>query len=133
MFDSLDVFRMANAMATHAGARQGVIARNMANADTPGYAAQDIRPFRVEAGGDTGPGVDTFRPRATRETHLNAPPATAAFAVSDRPDARADPNGNSVSLESEMLHAVDTKRQHDRAMAIYRSSLDVLRTAIGRR
>jgi len=32
-----------------------------------------------------------------------------------------------------MLRAVDVKRQHDRALAIYKSSLTVLRTAIGRR
>jgi flagellar basal-body rod protein FlgB len=55
------------------------------------------------------------------------------FAVAKDPDAVADPNGNSVALETEMLRAVDVKRQHDRALAIYKSSLTVLRTAIGRR
>jgi flagellar basal-body rod protein FlgB len=32
-----------------------------------------------------------------------------------------------------MLHAVDAKRQHDRALAIYKFSLGILRTSLGRR
>ena len=46
--------------------------------------------------------------------------------------AARDPNGNSVSLETEMLRAVDVQRQHSLALAIYRSGLSVLRTAISR-
>ncbi|MCZ7674950.1 MAG: FlgB family protein [Roseovarius sp.] len=127
MFENLAVFRTAHAMAEHAGARQTVIARNMANADTPGYAARDIPPFEAVLGAGGGFGL-----RATRPGHLVAagsqPPA-----VHDRPGAVPDPNGNSVSLETEMIHAADTMRQHDRALAIYRSSLDILRGALGRR
>ena len=45
---------------------------------------------------------------------------------------QSDPNGNSVAIEDEILRSVDAKRQHDRALAIYRSSLNILRTSIGR-
>jgi len=129
MFENLSVFRTAHAMASHAGARQAVIARNMANADTPGYTAKDIAPFKA----DTGSASAQFVPRATRATHLNGTSQAAQYAISDRPGAVAEPNGNAVSLETEMVHAVNTKRQHDRALAIYRSSLTVLRSAIGRK
>ncbi|UXX85178.1 FlgB family protein [Roseovarius pelagicus] len=129
MFEKLEIFRMAHAMATHAGTRQAVVARNMANADTPGYAARDIISFadayRSEAAG--------FALRATRTSHFGGMAqkiAPESFAV---PDQESDPNGNSVSLEREMLRAVDVKRQHDRAIAIYRSSMSILRTAASRR
>ncbi|MEO3413231.1 FlgB family protein [Roseovarius sp. CAU 1744] len=129
MFEKLEIFRMAHAMATHAGARQSVVAQNMANADTPGYAARDVRPFKdIVESGDAG-----FAPRATRPGHLNRTTAPFDIEISERRDAEADPNGNSVSLESEMMTAVEVKRQHDRALAIYKSSLTVLRSAIGRR
>ena len=128
MFENLQIFRMAHAMAAHAGARQTVVARNMANADTPGYSAQDIEPFKAELDSTSA----DFTLRATRTTHLNGD-LHANYLVTDRPGAEADPNGNSVSLETEMIHAVDTKRQHDRALAIYRHSLSVLRTAVSRR
>ena len=129
MFENLTLFRVAHAMATHAGERQGVIARNMANADTPGYAAQDIAAFST----NIDKASTAFKPRATRPGHLNSAALQPLFAVDDRPGAKPDPNGNSVALETEMIHAVNTKRQHDRALAIYKSSLTILRGAIGRR
>ena len=45
MFGQIDVLRMAGAMARNAEARQGAIARNVANADTPGYRAVDLPSF----------------------------------------------------------------------------------------
>ena len=45
MFEKLELTRMAQALAAHAGSRMGVIAKNVAHADTPGYKAQDIADF----------------------------------------------------------------------------------------
>jgi flagellar basal-body rod protein FlgB len=129
MFENMEIFRMAHALARHAGARQAVVSQNMANADTPGYAARDITAFAQVYAPDGGD--QTLR--ATRAGHMLGADARLDFAVAKDPDAVADPNGNSVALETEMLRAVDVKRQHDRALAIYKSSLTVLRTAIGRR
>ena len=129
MFEKLEIFRMAHAMSVHAGARQSVVAQNMANADTPGYAARDVKPFKeIMETGDAG-----FVPRATRPGHMIGSGMPFDMDVSERKDVPADPNGNTVSLESEMMAAVDVKRQHDRALAIYKSSLTVLRAAVGRR
>lgn len=129
MFENMEIFRMAHALAQHAGARQAIVSQNMANADTPRYAARDITAFaQVYAPDGGGQAL-----RATRAGHMLGPDARLDFAVAKDPDAVADPNGNSVTLETEMLRAVDVKRQHDRALAIYKSSLTVLRTAIGRR
>ena len=129
MFQNLEIFRMSHAMAVHAGTRQSVIAQNMANADTPGYAARDLPPFQAmfetESGG--------FAQRATRIGHLNGSAAPLQMTPVEQRGAPADPNGNSVSLETEMLHAVDVKRQHDRALVIYKSALGILRTAVSGR
>jgi len=128
MFEKLEIFRIAQAMAVHAGARQAVVAQNMANADTPGYAAREIKPFKAVMDADKS-GFDL---KATRPGHLNGGANSLQFDVTEVRDAQADPNGNSVSLEEEMVKAVDVKRQHDMALAIYRSSLTILRTAISR-
>ena len=131
MFEKLEIFRMAQAMARHAGTRQAVVAQNIANADTPGYAARDVAPFtEIMKQDGTGPGGAL---RATRPGHLDRSETASAAVVIERRGAQTDPNGNSVSLETEMLYAVDVKRQHDRAIAIYKSSLSILRAAIGRR
>lgn len=125
MFENLDVFRLSHALARHAGARQAVVARNMANADTPGYGARDIAPFSAFL--DAPPGM-----RATRPGHLFGQGGALALDAREDRGAARDPNGNSVSLETEMLRAVDVQQDHARALAIYRSGLTVLRTAISR-
>jgi flagellar basal-body rod protein FlgB len=123
MFQSVEISRMAQAMARHAGARQAVIARNIAHADTPGYKAQDLPGFAAShAAGD---GL-----RTTRAGHATSQVAFAARPVTG--GSAAAPNGNSVSLETEMVKAAEARQQHDMALAIYRSVSTILRTSLGR-
>lgn len=127
MPEQLEILRMAQSMAQHAARRQAVIARNIAHADTPGFKAQDIGSFA-----DTYEAASTDRMRITRSGHLGgAEPPGVAAAVLTRPGA-ADPNGNSVSLEAEMVHAVEAQRAHNRALTVYSKSLDILRMSLGR-
>ncbi|MCX8955035.1 FlgB family protein [Ruegeria sp. NA] len=127
MFYDLNVFKTAYAMATHAGQRQAVIARNMANADTPGYQPRDIEAFQ-KAFETTGHDVTM---EATRPGHLHGRMGAQNWAEVEAVPS-GDPNGNGVSLEEELLKSVEVKRQHDRALAIYKSSMDILRTSLGR-
>ncbi|PCH74986.1 MAG: flagellar basal body rod protein FlgB [Rhodobacteraceae bacterium] len=128
MFTDLNVFRTAAAMATHAGERQAVIAQNMANSDTPGYKARDLVPFQdVIKNSGTGAGM-----RASRAGHLNGMSSDGSAWETFTPNATSDPNGNTVSIENEMLNGVEVKRQHDLALAIYKSSLSILRNSLGR-
>lgn len=125
MFTDLNVIKTAYAMAVHAGERQSIVAQNIANADTPGYTARDLKPF-----------ADTFKSQgtasgmtATRAGHIGYGPGHSGHEET-RIAGHIDPNGNGVSVELEMVKAVETKRQHDRAIAIYRSSMNILRTSI---
>lgn len=126
MFNDLTVFRTASAMAAHAGRRQAVIARNIANADTPGYKSRDLPDFQQLA--QAGP--DGFQLRATRADHLNGARGAALEPTAFERAVPPDPNGNTVVLEEELMMAADVRRQHDRALAIYRSAMDILRTSI---
>lgn len=125
MYQNLDLFRTATAMARHAGTREAVVARNIANADTPGYRARDIGSFTDswrEGGG--------LALRTTRAEHL-AGSAGPGRARETARQAEAAPNGNTVSLETEMLAAVQAEREHNRALAIWRHGLGVIRTTLG--
>lgn len=127
MFETLKITAMAQAMAAHAGARMGTIARNVANADTPGYRAQDLPEFRqswADAGREGGM-------NATRPGHLGGQGTPMSLKPIEA-GGQAGPNGNSVSLEAEMVKAVEVRQQHDMALAIYRSASNVIRTSLGR-
>ena len=126
MFEKLEITRMAQALAAHDGARMAVLARNMANADTPGYKSQDIPDF-------TSVYQDAPLPmRASRSGHLMSA-ADASAPVPQTVTGAEAPNGNSVSLEAEMVKAVETRQSHEMAMAIYRATSDVLRASLGRK
>ena len=128
MFEKLEITAMAQAMASHAGARLGAISQNMANADTPGYKARDVADFNtVWAAGQNGGEM-----RATRNGHLGSTAQTMTPEIIASSGASA-PNGNSVSLEGEMVKAAEVRQQHDMALAIYRATSDILRTSLGRK
>jgi flagellar basal-body rod protein FlgB len=117
------LMRLAMDAARHAAARQAVIAANVANADTPGYRARDLGAF--------DPGADGMQLRRSDPRHL------AGGGSPQRPqvlaDAPADPNGNSVTLQDEVLRSVEAGRAHNRALAVYSASLDLMRASLGRR
>lgn len=125
MFEKLELTRMAQALAVHAGARMGVIAKNVAHADTPGYKAQDLPSFDKVFAAERG------AMRATREGHLTSF-TDAATPIPERAPGRAAPNGNTVSLEGEMVKSVEARQSHEMALAIYRATSDVVRASLGR-
>lgn len=96
-----------------------MISQNIANADTPDYVARDLLSFKetLQSGGASVP-------RATRDSHLHGVASNAQAPILEDKDF-ASISGNTVSIEREMLKAVETKRHHDRALAIYKSSLTV--------
>ncbi|MFM2390936.1 MAG: hypothetical protein RLZZ437_2491 [Pseudomonadota bacterium] len=127
MFEKLEITAMAQAMAAHSGQRLGMIAQNVAHADTPGYQAQDIQDFAAVWQNSAPGGM-----RATRPGHLGS---EAGMLVPQTLAGRghASPNGNTVSLEAEMVKAVETRQSHEMALAIYRGTSEVIRASLGRR
>jgi flagellar basal-body rod protein FlgB len=126
MFDKLDIMRMSQAMTSHASTRQATIAENVANADTPGYKARDVVSFA-----DTYEVQGGNAPRATRAGHFLGSDADHKPTII-REDTRGtvSPNGNSVSLETELMRSSETRHQFDTAITIYKTSLNILRTSI---
>jgi len=123
MFENLDVFKMSAAMARHAGQRQAVVAQNVANADTPGFVARDLPDFASTFTNTTS----THQQRATRAKHLHGMQEGQLNHPLIKTPGDGSPNGNQVSLETELLKSVEAKRAHGRALAIYKSALNVLR------
>ncbi|MGB4827886.1 MAG: FlgB family protein [Paracoccaceae bacterium] len=126
MFEKLELTRMAQALAAHAGSRMGVIAKNIAHADTPGFKAQDIADF-ASVWQDSGEPM-----RTTRPGHITEPSGMSAAVPFDSGGSEA-PNGNSVSLEKEMVKSVEARQEHEMALAIYRTTAEVIRASLGRK
>lgn len=126
MFQNLEMFKTAMSMAQHAGLKQALTSRNIANADTPGY-----RPYAIKSFQEYMPARSSdFALKATRPQHSMQNQMSSHDI--ERIRTQGEPNGNGVVLENEVLNSVDAKRQHDRALAIYRASLGMLRSTLSK-
>jgi len=118
------LFDLADRRLAHIGRRQEVLAQNIANADTPGWKARDLKPF---AGLLARSG--SAAPWQTQPGHLA--PRHGAPQGQMPPGERA-PDGNSVALDSELGKIADTESAHALVTGLYSKYLGMFRTAAGR-
>lgn len=124
MFEKLGLTRMAQALAAHSGSRVEMVARNIANADTPGFRAMDMPAF-----GSVFEDA-TFTLRTTRSRHFTNENSHMAQAIMS--GSGMAPNGNDVSLDQQMMKAIEARQSHEMALAVYRSTSAIIRTSLGR-
>lgn len=128
MFKSLEIFQLASSMAKHAGARQAIVAENVAHANTPKYKSKDIGSFKDAL--NDGPQSAL---KATKPGHITSSGSGHAARDVFLTDGPQSPNGNTVSIETEMLRSIEAEREQSRALAIYQSASKILKASIGRR
>ena len=119
--------------------RQRVIAENVANADTPGYTARDLKPFsfhaQVQAASSPGAAAPAGVMAVTRPGHMQAPgartgPAGAVVKTMKSPDSEETMDGNGVVLEDEMVKLTDTRMEYDAAVGVYQQAVGFLKLAV---
>lgn len=116
-------------------ARQNVLAQNVANADTPGYTARDLKPvnFQDILQSATTPSQFQGGMIVTDPRHISLKQQGASdYNDFASPDVAANPSGNSVSLEQEMIRVSDTQAEYQAASNLYAKAIDMMKTAIGR-
>ena len=111
--------------------RQKVLAENVANADTAGYRPRDLVAPNFER--------ETQRPiigvslSTTGSGHI---PGGATDRTPFRSRAggyEARPTGNAVSLEDQMMKVAANQMDFQAATSLYSHSLNLIKTALGRR
>ena len=115
--------------------RQNVLSENVANIDTPGYTARDLKPVDFEKAlkAATSPGAFSNTMTVTNPRHIAlSQHAAGAFDDENTPDIESNPSGNSVSLEQEMIKVADTQAQFQAATNLYAKAIDMMKTAIGK-
>ena len=111
----VNLFDLAAQQARWLAVRQSVIAGNVANVNTPGYHAVDVKPFSAVLD-DT-----QVTMKATQPGHFGATDATAEKVALRQDDSELVPSGNSVQLEDELMKAADVRRAFDLNTAIVRA------------
>ncbi|MBE7211943.1 MAG: flagellar biosynthesis protein FlgB [Gluconacetobacter diazotrophicus] len=109
-------------------ARQKVLARNVANSDTPGFVPRDEKPFAAMLPA----GVDG--PTRTDPAHLagtldgtGAQPGSVAMPPKQRAIA-----GNGVALDEQLTKVADTDTQQRLVTGLYGKYMSMFATAVGK-
>ena len=131
-FPDLPLMSMLRTRMSWLHQRQDVLAQNVANSDTPGFVARDLKALDFD---------DAMRSqvvnRASSLTVTNArhigikSTSSTKFDDFESRDVEANPNGNAVSLEAEMIKVSDTQAQFQAAANLYAKAMTMMKTAIG--
>lgn len=127
----LKLFQRISERMNWLGARQEVLAQNVANADTPSYVPHDLKPL------DFAEHLKKLAPVAPARTNPQHLAGTAA-AVSPIDDMKqrspyeSAPVGNSVVLEEQMTKLADAQASYQLMTNLYRKHVDLLKAALGR-
>jgi flagellar basal-body rod protein FlgB len=112
--------------------RQGVLAQNVANADTPGYKTRDLQDlsFPELMGKNAANGVAMV---ATNAGHIGPSGAASDASSERRKPFEVTPQGNAVVLEDEVMRVAQNVSDYQMAADLYGRGLGMLKMAIGRR
>jgi len=112
--------------------RQGLLAENVANAETPGYRGVDLAQydFADRASGFSSATVTTT---ATQPLHFSVSSSEGgAFGAQRMANFEITPEGNGVTLEDEMMKVTTNMMDYQAATSLYQKSIKILRTAMGK-
>jgi flagellar basal-body rod protein FlgB len=112
--------------------RQGLLAENVANAETPGYRGRDLAQYDF-ADREAGFSSATVTTSATQPMHFSVSSAEgSAFGAQRMANFEITPEGNGITLEDEMMKVTTNLMDYQAATSLYQKSIKILRTAMGR-
>lgn len=131
-YSSLTLYSVMRGQMEYLNARQGVLAQNVANVDTPGYIPQDLQAPDFTKMVDAA--MQVVRMRVTNPMHLEGTQGRKlAFKEIDRKKTyETNFNKNRVVIEEELKKVADTQTQYQTVTSLYRKTSDMFRTAVGR-
>jgi flagellar basal-body rod protein FlgB len=111
--------------------RQGLLAENVANAETPGYRGRDLAAFEFNPTAPSQAGISTA---TTRPMHFAVGSASGAGTFDARRlnSFEITPEGNGVTLEDEMMKVTTNLVEYQAVTSLYQKSIKILRSALGR-
>lgn len=125
----LNLYQMMRANLTYLGERQDVLAQNIANANTPGYVPQDLKPLNFQsvlATVTTGVKVST-----TNSKHMTGSQQDGVYERVSNYRSEMKPSGNKVILEDQIMQASKNSVEYQKTTNVYRKMIEMFKTAIG--
>jgi flagellar basal-body rod protein FlgB len=130
----IPIFSMLRTRLQYSQERQRVLSENVANADTPNYRARDLKAPKFPAPTEmTTASVSNVLLAQTDSGHIGGLSGTTAFSADQKNGYEVRPVGTAVNLEDEMIKVAGNQMDYQAATALYTRSLNLLKTALGKR
>jgi len=131
--DAIPLFSVLKSKMRWHQQRQGILAENVANADTPGYQGRDIEKFSIDKAVRHGEILPPLGLARTSPAHMEGrvmADARSNFGGEEGPGWEITPEGNGVILEEQMMKVSQNAFDYQAASTLYTRSLGILKTAI---
>lgn len=126
--DKLGLFKLMARRMNWLTQRQEVLSQNIANADTPKYKPNDLKPFTFQ---DALTDEHRVEMTATNPAHLAGTRATTDNKSHRQRDPyETKPDGNAVVLEEQMMKVGQTSQDYDTVLSLYKKQLGMIQTAV---
>lgn len=129
----LGLFRMMHTRMAYNSARQDVLSQNIANADTPGFSAHDLKPldFSKELR-DTQHRITLRRTSSMHiDTHKDGQGEFRTEKLRNPYEKKL--SENTVNLEEEMMKLSTNSFEYQMATDVYKKTTSLIKTAVGER
>lgn len=130
---NIALFQAMGAKMNYLSTRQGVIAQNIANSDTPDYRARDLTKVDFGAVLQDVTGSKKIRMERTSSDHM-MPGGNMADAKNrkSRMTYEVAPAGNAVIIEEQMIKASKTTMDYNLITNLMRKNVSMIQTALGK-
>lgn len=112
--------------------RQGLLAENVANAETPGYRGRDLKAYNFDDHLREAFGMSSASAPADPRHIEIASIEADGFNVRAMNNFEITPEGNGVTLEDEMMKVSSNQMDYQAITTLYSRSIKILKTALGR-
>ncbi|RYY43422.1 MAG: flagellar biosynthesis protein FlgB [Sphingomonadales bacterium] len=122
----------------HLSERQRVLSENIANSETPGFKARDVRAPDFSDLINTGnSSASIARPQVQLTGGMAAlgarAPISAGSVMLDTNTSETKPDGNNVTLEDQLLKMGQVQADFAAMTSLYRKSQGLMQSALGRK
>jgi flagellar basal-body rod protein FlgB len=129
-YSNIALFQLMGVKMDYGSQRQAVLSKNIANIDTPGYRAEDLKPLDF----------DNLAKAASHrlEMHTTSPMHIAYGSVKSGPydvvqqrkTYETTPVKNNVVLEEQMMKVAGNQSDYQMTTQLYRKMIDIMRNTV---
>lgn len=132
-YSKLTLFQMMQTKMGYLSERQDLLAKNIANVDTPGYKGRDMKELDFKRMAMVH--SNKLKMRTTSALHSNSKPTIPDDYRDEkmRKTYETTPVENNIVLEEQMAKVAETQMQYQMTTNLYKKTTDLFKTAIGNR